>query len=72
MILRKITIEIDAEDYIVIVNSLHHGQLSALIRLFMKNLVHRFKHDKKADLYQWLYGKESITFNPTKELTDDS
>ena len=66
--MRKITIEIDEQDYIEIINNTHHGQLSILIRKYIKALLWLYHNDKKMSVMKWLYGKENLTL---KQVSKD-
>jgi len=68
--LRKITIEISEDNYQTVISNLHHGQLSAITRLFMENLSKLFIEQKKNIVMDWLYGKDDLTLLSQGDLDD--
>lgn len=72
MILRKITVEVQNSTYKKLTDNLHHGQLAALIRLFVSNVVNYMEQDKKANIMNWLYGKNNLTLHQIKDEDENT
>ena len=70
--MRKLTIEISEEDFQVVMDNLHHGQLSAITRLFMANVAKRMKDKEKSEIMNWLYGKKNLTLKSKGGLDDSN
>lgn len=64
----KLTAEIDTDVYDRITHDLHHGQLSQIIRSFMRSLDHLIQSGEKDNLYLWLYGTQNLTLPHLTEV----
>jgi len=57
----KLTAEVDTDVYDRITKDLHHGQLSQIIRSFIRSLDYLIQSGEKDNLYLWLYGTKNLT-----------
>ncbi len=67
--MKKMTVEIEDNDYLTVADNLHHGQLTHITRVFIKTIAKKFKTDAKEEVISWLYGNKPLTLPPTKDTT---
>ena len=63
----KLTVEVPTEDYFALTKKKHHGQLSQIVRKFVKSLVQMEAEGNSSLITDWVYGKEPLTLCQPKE-----
>lgn len=59
----KLTVEVDRDIYFAVTKTLHHGQLSYIVRTFFES----FKNHKD-EIFAWCFGKSPLHLPPKGEL----
>lgn len=63
---KKLAFTIHRDDYDRVIDRLHHGQLTLLMRTFFKSIGAIMEESGKAEIYAWLEGEENLSLPPAE------
>lgn len=64
---QKIICTVLDEDYQKLKNNLHHGQLTLIVRSFIKSIGQLIEEEGKANIYAWTDSESSLILPPPKK-----